>query len=343
MRRSNAMYARSSRVDRTLDVVYVASRDASTTIRTDRPPACARRPRLMRRPTIGVGARVALVAPGGRLNGEEDISRAEQNVRALGWQPVRGLHALARDGYLAGSDGDRLADLNAALTDDDIDAVWSVRGGYGALRIIDNVDYAALRRRPKPIIGFSDVTALHAAIATRCEVVSFHGPTARAELTSFSRSSLQRAMQGEDPCGDAADASTIRSGRARGRLVGGNLALLCALAGTPYEPDYRDAILVLEDVNEAVYRIDRMLTQLRLAGRLSECRGIVFGQFTDIPTAASDGSTRPLDDVLREVVSALEVPSIAGAPIGHVADQWTVPLGAIAELDAESRTLRILD
>ena len=297
----------------------------------------------MRRPTIGAGARVALIAPGGPLKGEDDLQRAEDNARALGWEPRRGSHVLACDGYLAGNDGDRLADLNAALTDDDVDAVWCLRGGYGAMRILNNVDYAALRRRPKPLIGYSDVTALHAAIATRCEVVSYHGPTARAELTPFAKTSLERALHGEESCGAAITASMLHPGRARGRLVGGNLALLSALAGTPYEPNYHDAILIVEDVNEAAYRIDRMLTQLRLAGRLARCRGIVFGQFTDMPTAASDGSTRPLDDVLREVVSALEVPSIAGAPIGHVADQWTVPLGAIAELDAESRTLRILD
>ena len=299
----------------------------------------------MRRPTIGAGAHVALIAPGGPLKGEDDVRRAEDNARALGWEPLRGSHVLACDGYLAGRDGDRLADLNAALTDDDVDAVWCVRGGYGAMRILNNVDYAALRRRPKPIIGYSDVTALHAAIATRCEIVSFHGPTARAELTSFSRASLHHAVHGEESCGDAVNASTLRSGRARGRLVGGNLALLSALAGTPYEPNYHDAILVLEDVNEAVYRVDRMLTQLRLAGRLAQCRGIVFGQFTDIPDGASDGRlrSRTLGDVLREVVDALEIPSIAGAPVGHVADQWTVPLGAIAELDADAHTLRILE
>ena len=284
----------------------------------------------MRRPTIGAGARVALIAPGGPLKGEDDLQRAEGNARALGWEPRRGSHVLACDGYLAGNDGDRLADLNAALTDDDVDAVWCLRGGYGAMRILNSVDYAALRRRPKPL-------------ATRCEVVSYHGPTARAELTPFAKASLERALHGEDSCGAAITASMLHPGRARGRLVGGNLALLSALAGTPYEPNYHDAILIVEDVNEAAYRIDRMLTQLRLAGRLAQCRGIVFGQFTDIPTAASDGTTRTVDDVLREVVSALEVPSIGGAPIGHVADQWTVPLGAIAELDAESRTLRILD
>ena len=298
----------------------------------------------MRRPSIGADARVALVAPAGPLNGEQDLERAKDNVRSFGWVPVVGANVLARNGYLAGSDGARLADLNAALVDDAIDGIWCIRGGYGVMRILETIDYAALRRRPKPVIGYSDITALHAAIATRCDAVTFHGPTARAQLSNFSRESLRRALAGGDP-GPAEGARVLASGRARGRLVGGNLAILCGLAGTPYAPDYRDAILVMEDVNEAVYRIDRMLTQLRLNGALDACAGIIFGQFTDIPGDAPEESlgARRLDDVLAEVASVLGVPCIAGAPIGHVADQWTLPLGAEAELDADARTLRILE
>jgi muramoyltetrapeptide carboxypeptidase len=298
----------------------------------------------VRRPQLGAGARVALVAPAGPLRGDDDLQRAVENVRTLGWTPHTGTNALARDGYLAGTDGMRLADLNAALADDAIDAVWCIRGGYGLMRILETIDYAALRRRPKAVIGYSDITALHAAIATRCEVMSFHGPTARATLTDFSRRSLERALTGDDSCGVAESAETLQPGRARGRVVGGNLALLCALSGTPYAPNYDDAILVVEDVNEPVYRIDRMLTQLRLSGALARCKGLVFGQFTDIPRDAPDESVgvRTLGDVLREFAEALSIPCVTGAPVGHVADQWTLPLGAEAELDADARALRIL-
>jgi muramoyltetrapeptide carboxypeptidase len=252
---------------------------------------------------------------------------------------------LAREGYLAGDDGLRLADLNAALADDSVDAIWCIRGGYGVMRILETVDYAALRRRPKPIIGYSDITALHAAVATRCEVVTFHGPTARGVLSTFSRRSLESALSGADSCGVAENAETLHSGRARGRLVGGNLALLCALSGTPFAPSYDDAILVVEDVNEPVYRIDRMLTQLRLAGVLAKCRGLIFGQFTDIPSDSPEESlgSRTLEDILGEVADAFRIPCVAGAPVGHVADQWTLPLGANAELDADARALRILE
>ncbi|HKW49665.1 MAG TPA: LD-carboxypeptidase [Gemmatimonadaceae bacterium] len=327
-----------------VDTAYVASRDTSTTIQIDCAASAQRRPRLMRRPTLRAGARVALVAPAGPLRGDGDLARAQENVRALGCEPVVGAHVLARTGYLAGSDSDRLSDLNAALTDDAIDAVWCARGGYGAMRILDHIDYAAVRRRPKPLIGYSDITALHAAMSTRCELVTFHGPTARAQLTPFSRASLERALAGDDSCGAAESAATLYGGRTRGRIVGGNLALLCALSGTPYKPDYRDTIVVVEDVSEAVYRVDRMLTQLRLAGDLPQCRGIVFGQFTDIPTDSPEESLgrRTLESVLGEISELLKVPCIVGAPIGHIADQWTIPLGADAELDADERSLRIL-
>lgn len=299
----------------------------------------------MRRPVIRAGARVALVAPAGPLRGEEDLQHAMDNVRSFGWEPVPGRSVLACAGYLAGTDEQRLGDLNTAIADESVDAIWCIRGGYGAMRLLDRVDYAGLRKRTKALIGYSDITALHAAIATRCDMVSYHGPTARAPLTPFSRDSLERALHGADPFGQCASAETLHAGRARGRLVGGNLALLCALSGTQFEPSYAETILVLEDVNEPVYRIDRMLTQLRLAGQLSRCRGIVFGQFTDIPRDSPEESvdSRNLEDVLDEIAASLRIPCIVGAPVGHIADQWTFPLGMDVELDATERTLRILE
>ena len=287
-------------------------------------------------PPLGPGARVALVAPSGPLAGPADLDRAMTNARTMGWEPVPGPSVLARDGYFAGTDQQRLDDLNAALRDDTIDGIWCLRGGYGAMRLLEGLEYSALRRRPRAIMGYSDITALHSAVASRCEVVTFHAPVARAELTPFSRDSLERAvMRGTDPCGTAADARTLRPGRARGRITGGNLALLAALAGTAFAPNYDRAIIVIEDVNEDVYRIERMLLTLRLGDAFSTCAGIVFGAFTNVPSERPDhGGARSLDAVLREVADQLRVPCIAGAPIGHVADQWTVPLGAVGELDA---------
>jgi muramoyltetrapeptide carboxypeptidase len=282
-------------------------------------------------PPLATGARVALVSPAGPLRGEGDLVRAVENARAFGWEPVVGTHARRREGYFAGTDQERLSDLNRALADDRIDAVWCLRGGYGTMRLLPRIDYEALRRRPKPIIGYSDVTALHAAIGRRVGLVTYHGPTARESLSAFSRDSLLRALvHGGDPCGSTRGARVLRRGTTVGRLAGGNLALLAALCGTPYFPDLDGALLVLEDVNEATYRVDRMLTQLRLSGALDGLRGIIVGHFTEIPDHA-DGD-RPLDDVLAETADALEVPCIAGVPVGHIDQQWTLPLGLTAEL-----------
>lgn len=292
-------------------------------------------------PALAPGARVALVAPAGPLRGEADVERGRENVRALGWEPVVAPHVLRRTGYFAGTDAERLADLNTALADPAIDAIWCLRGGYGCMRLLERLDLDAMRRRPRALLGFSDVTALHAAVGAHASLVTMHGPVARNPLTPFSRDSLVRALVvQEDPCGAAPHARTLRGGVAEGRLAGGNLALVAALAGTPWAPDLRGAIVVLEDVNEAVYRVDRMLMQLRLAGMLDGVRGIAFGQCTDCPDDSDDGA-RALDDVLSEHAEWLGVPCLAGIPMGHVDDQWTIPLGAIAELDADARTLRV--
>jgi muramoyltetrapeptide carboxypeptidase len=289
---------------------------------------------------LAPGARVALVAPAGPLRGADELARAIENARALGWEPIVGEHALAREGYFAGSDAERARDFNAAIAGR-ADAIWCLRGGYGAMRLLEALDYPALERRPKALIGYSDITALHCAFAEMAGIVTFHGPTARGELTEFSTRSLARAtVEQADPCGAWPGARVLRDGAVRGRLRGGNLSLLAALVGTPYFPALDGALLVLEDVNEAVYRIDRMLQHLQLAGALRGCAGILFGDCTHCPESSDDGA-RTFDAVLGEVAARLEIPCVAGIPVGHIADQWTIPLGAHAELDTFSGTLSV--
>ena len=299
---------------------------------------------MMRRPPkLSSGARVALLSPAGPLRGEEDVARAEENARSFGWIPIVSPHARASVGYFAGRDADRLADLNRAIGDRDIDAIWCLRGGYGSMRLLPGVDYESLRQRPKALIGFSDITALHCAVQSMCELITYHGPTARASLDEKTRDSLAAAVAHIESCGSAPGARVIREGRAKGRLVGGNLALLAALVGTPWAARLAGALLVLEDVNEAVYRVDRMLRQLLLSGSLSGCRGIIFGHCTNCAEEADGGGSRPLDEVLGEIADEIGVPCLAGAPVGHIDTQWTLPLGADAELDTGTRSLRLLD
>lgn len=259
----------------------------------------------------------------------------------MGWDAVIGNHVNARMSYLAGSDTDRLNDLNRALADPKIDAVWCLRGGYGVTRLIEGVDFAALSRSPKTIIGFSDTTALHAAIGLRCGFTTFHGPHSRELLTNFSRQSFEAAIvRRTDSCGSAPGARELRPGKASGRLAGGNLSVLAALAGTPFAPDLSDAIVILEDIGEHVYRIDRMMQQLKMSGMLNGCHAIVFGDCTRCPEDINGGG-RTLDEVLTEIAAWLGVPCIAGVPIGHIDDQWTLPFGELAELDTDSRTLTV--
>jgi len=294
-------------------------------------------------PPLEPGSRVALVAPAGPLRDRADLDRAIANVRAFEWEPVVGEYVLERDGYLAGTDAHRLADLNRFARDPDIDAVWCIRGGYGAMRLLDDVDYDAWRTHPKTLIGYSDITALHAAISRRAGLVTFHGPTARAALTPMTTASFRDTVTqspGAFECSVYDDAVTLHGGRGHGRLVGGNLALVAALAGTPYAWDLDGAILVLEDVSESVYRLDRMLTQLRLTGSLERAAGIIFGQFTEIPDDASNAD-RPLDRLLDEVAARAGVPAVRNFPLGHIDNQVTLPLGAAARLDADARTLTI--
>src|SRR5688500_13717740 len=205
--------------------------------------------RAARWPTpLTPGARVALVAPAGPLRNADELERAASNARSLGWEPVVAEHALARRGYFAGDDATRLGDLMHAITDPEIAGIWCLRGGYGSMRLLADIDFTALARTPKPLLGFSDITALHAALSTSCNLVSFHAPTARQPLTEFSRASIARAVIAHaDSCGVAPDARMLRGGRARGTLAGGNLAVLASLCGTPFAPDLRGAIVVLED------------------------------------------------------------------------------------------------
>jgi muramoyltetrapeptide carboxypeptidase len=296
---------------------------------------------------------VALVSPSGPLKGQEELELALANARSMGWDPAPGAHAVAREGYFAGSDAARAEDLNWALSDPKIDGVWFLRGGYGAVRILESINYAALRSRPLPITGYSDITAIHAAVAVNCQIVSYHGPTARTRLSNFTRASLAAAVsRGSESCGRADGARVLNPGVAEGRVLGGNLALLASLVGTTYAQSFRNAILVLEDINESVYRVDRMLQQLLQSGALNGLRALVFGHCTECseafgPAAEENSSAaahgegsqrrgRTLDEVLLELAQRLTVPCVAGVPLGHIEDQWTVPLGALGRLDADT-------
>ncbi len=311
---------------------------------------------VVRPPRLAPGRRVALVAPSGPVLERDELARAAELCRELGHEPVIGAHADRRYGYLAGKDAERLADLNAALRDPAIDAVWCIRGGYGLTRILDQVDLAAVERRPKAVLGFSDITALLLAVTSRAGVVSFHAPTARQPMTAFSRRHFAEVLWLGEPAGVLERVQpppevlvprsprivTLHEGRAEGPLVGGNLSLLQCLIGTPWMPDLDGALLFLEDVGEDLYRVDRMLSHLRLAGLLDRIAGLIVGQFTDMKKGTSDGALG-FDEVLEHYIRPLGIPAASGFPIGHVDEQWTLPIGVRGRLDAGAGEVEILE
>ncbi|HEY5256834.1 MAG TPA: LD-carboxypeptidase [Candidatus Baltobacteraceae bacterium] len=299
---------------------------------------------VVRPPALREGDTVALVAPAGALHADEDLGRAIGHIESLGLRARAGRHALDRHGYLAGDDQARLDDINVALRDPDVRAVVALRGGYGTTRLLDGVDYAAFAADPKVVLGYSDLTALLNALHARTGIVTFHGPVAAADrFTPTVVGWLRRALFSTAPIGtlEAPCATTLGGGRGRGRLIGGNLSLIAALLATPYALDFDGAIAFLEEVDEAPYRIDRMLTQLRASGTLHGVRGIVVGDCRNCDAPADAPAASRLEHVLRDRLGDLGVPLLSGAPIGHIEEQWTLPIGIEADLDADARTLDV--
>jgi muramoyltetrapeptide carboxypeptidase len=300
-------------------------------------------PTMQRPPKLRTGDRVGLIAPASPPQGD-DVAQAVEHLRALGLEPTLGAYVGARRGYLAGSDDQRAADFNDMARDPDVRAIVAIRGGYGTMRILPDLDYGALRADPKIVMGYSDLTGILNAVAVRSGIVTFHGPLG-AHGSSWSGSERRHVeallMHARTPATlDLKEAHRITAGRATGRLAGGNLSLIAALVGTPYAIPFSGALLFFEETEEAPYRIDRMLTQLSLAGDLRAARAFLVGQCTKCtdsePTPTAAG-------VIAQRLAETGQPAVAGAPIGHIPRQWVVPIGVRAELDADAKTLVFLE
>ncbi|MGB5078715.1 MAG: LD-carboxypeptidase, partial [Sphingorhabdus sp.] len=267
-------------------------------------------------------------------------------------------HLLGRYGYLAGQDKDRAADVNAMFADSQVRAIFAVRGGWGSARLLPYLDWTMIRANPKLLTGFSDITALHMAIAAKAGFVTLHGPNAGSAWGKSSWDSFRGiAFDGATPVFKNPETTEDRlvqrrwrtqvlgsgNGKAQGKLLGGNLTVLTALVGTPYLPSFEGAILFLEDVDEAEYRIDRMLTQLGQSGVLKGLKGVVFGQCTDCTAKGGGYGGFTLNDVLTQHLGSLGIPAYQGAYFGHITDQFTLPVGAMVEIDANAGTLRLLE
>lgn len=320
-------------------------------------PAPAAAPATGKPPRLRPGDTVGLIEPAGFSDGEAQIDAVRFTIEGMGLVPRVAPHVGSRHGYLAGTDEQRAADLTAMYADPEVRAVFAVRGGWGCARMLPFVDWDTVRANPKLLVGYSDVTALHLAFAARAGFATIHGPNAANSWPAISWESFwQLAFAGEAPTFappgvPEADpvalerwrVTPIRAGTARGRLVGGNLSVLSALVGTPWLPEFDGAILFLEDVGEAEYRIDRMLSQLALAGIFDKVSGVVFGQCTRCTAGVPDYTGFTVPQLLEQYLAPLAVPAFGGANIGHVRDQLSLPSGAGVEIDAAAGTIRLLE
>lgn len=277
------------------------------------------------------------------------MERARDAMASLGLETVVGEHVLDRHGYLAGTDEDRAADLIRAFEDPSVAGIVTIRGGWGCARALPHLHWPTIRANPKVVMGYSDVTSLLLALHARTGLVGFHGPNALSTLNDFTVEAVRPLLFGDtppielSPDSDEGGISILRPGRARGRLIGGNLTVLSAMAGTPYLPSFEGHILFLEDIREDVYRVDRMMTQLAQAGLLSGLTGFLMGSCRGC-VPEEDGIGRfELVDVLRHHIEPLGIPAIMGAPFGHQTDKWTLPLGVMAELNTATGAIRLLE
>lgn len=341
------------------------------------PAARADSPSSIFAKALAPGDTIMFVAPAKYLD-KGRVSLAKKRLEEKGFKVRLPENLFRKHSFLGGSDEERAAEIMAAFTDPEVDAIFPGTGGYGTTRIVDKLDYDVIRQNPKVFVGFSDITALHIAINQRTGLVTFHSPNPEFGLGTeknlsplagkyFWRALLAAAYhdavsdqlrkgylietrpRDDGKTSDAAifedvpRAVTLVKGKARGRLIGGNLSVLHALMGTPYEIETDGKILFIEDVGEAPYRVDRMLSTLRLAGKFDKVNGVILGAFTardDEPDWDADAS---IDDVLRDYFADLNVPVLAHFPVGHVPYNATLPVGAIAELDADEQTLQVLE
>ncbi len=321
---------------------------------------------ILKPPRLKVGDTVGLISPAGYID-RKDIEDIKKDLAKLGLKVKLGAHVYNRYGYLAGSDANRAADVNAMFADSSVQAILPMRGGWGCNRILPLLDYSLIRSHPKIIMGLSDITSLLIGIYANSGLVTFHGPTGQSTWNPFTVNYVKRVLfNGEvftlqnlktSDNRTITPVQTITSGKARGKLVGGNLSVLSAMVGSPYLPSWKETILFVEEIGEEVYRVDRLLTQLKLAGILEQITGFVFGQCTDCDSAAGRNVLRltrqnsqkdgeeslTLAQVLRDHIQPLGIPAWNGSMIGHIKDKFTLPVGVEVEIDASQGTIQLLE
>ncbi|MEX2456676.1 MAG: LD-carboxypeptidase [Balneolaceae bacterium] len=289
------------------------------------------------------GDTIGLVAPAGIIFDGEEFNRMRSVLEEMGFKVKFGDHVRKRHGYFSGEDEERAEDLNRMFADDEVNGIIAVRGGWGCARILRYLDFDMIRKNPKVYSGFSDNTTLHLAILAYSGLVTFHGPMGNSTWSDLTRKYFHEVLvEGKmSEMKSKSKVKTIQDGKSQGGLIGGNLSILTTSLGTPYQPDTRGGILFLEDIGESSYKIDRMLTHLREAGMMEDLAGFVFGKCTN----CGDGTqpTFTLEEVLKQHIEPLGIPAIYGADISHEDDNFTLPMGLQADLNADDGTITLLE
>jgi muramoyltetrapeptide carboxypeptidase len=322
------------------------------------PLAMAQRgaPELLKPRALAPGDTVAVIMPSTPVPDPDRLASVERTLAHFGLKLKKGRYLGRRTTSFPQSIDERVAELHEAFADPDVKGVFPVGGGYGTMQILDRLDFSIIRRHPKIFTGYSDITALHLAFHKIAGLVTFHSPVVLSAFSPYSQDYFRRALFEPRPLGVVRNPAetnpirpqhpwrTVRPGTARGRLVGGNLTLISTTLGTPWEIDTRGRIFFIEDVGEETYSIDRMLTQLHLAGKFRDCVGVVWGECADCGPGVYKPSTATpftLGETIDNLLGRLDVPVLSGLTIGHTADQATLPLGVMATLDATRGELTI--
>lgn len=313
----------------------------------------AKATKLIKPKRLRAGDTIAVIAPSSGASAEA-FERALVNIATLGLKAKIGKFARGSNDFFSGTDKERLHDLHWAFSDKAINGIWCVRGGSGAPRLLPEIDYSLIKKNPKVFIGYSDITALHMAISQQTGLVTFHGPVASSELSEYTKTNLVSMVMGgsEDhkimpsefniaQTSALFKPNVITPGKARGRLIGGNLSLLAALAGTPYAlKDLKGAIMFAEDINEPPYKVDRLFTQLRQSCDMRSLAGVALGVFSSSQNA-TDADTALTIKVLRDRLGDLGIPVVSGLSFGHIRDNCTLPMGVEAVLDTSTASITI--
>jgi len=301
------------------------------------------------------GQTVGIISPSAASADRMEYTFAKEAMEAMGLKVKVGSNFKNRFGHLAGTDEERAADFNAMFADPEVKAIICLRGGSGAARILPLIDFEQVKANPKPLLGYSDITALHCALYSQTGLISFHGPNGSGSWNSFHANQFQQLFfdqkllsfknevtKGDDLVAKGNRIQTLTKGTVEGKILGGNLTVLTALSGTPYYPDFQDAILFIEDVGEDPYRIDRMMSTLKLNGTLGKIKGFVFGQCSDCKPGSGYGAFT-VDQIMDQYIIPLNIPAYIGAMIGHISKQFIIPVGARVRLNADQGSITLLE